>query len=161
VPIIGLVAVIAVAAASYLVMLKLKDAQTIETQNLELTELQSNAKTIEANLAPFVNGEMKVKNVSNKSYYIAWYGVTYKDENGELVSFDFEDVVKGKRNPVYPLLEPGRAVELEHVEDGKVAWDGSVIFYAIELYDVAKGTSTYFSGIWSQNADEGVLKLDP
>ena len=158
----GLVTVLAVAGCSYLIMNKFKDSSKIEEQATSLQEVEYDFKAFQKEFAPVAeNGEFKVENVSTKDYFIAWYAATYKDEKtGEFKSFDFEDpLIKGKAE--FPYLESGKSVQLEYTEGGKTVWNGSVVFYAIEIYDARKQQSFYYSGVWSQDTDDGVLKINP
>lgn len=163
-PIIGLVAIIAVAAAVFVIIQYGGMYNAKQKEALALIKERDELKKTVSNFTPILeNGKMRVVNNFNSDISVVWWAVTYRDKNGDIKKFDsFSDGYNQNGNPMFPSYDVkiGQSVEMQYAIGNSVVWDGSVITYALIFMD-SKNPSTLisFSGIWNNDAKDGKLYL--
>jgi hypothetical protein len=155
---VGVLAAVLAAAASlfaikWMALLNLRDALrgTTDVQLSALSRIPDDANDIRKSLGLLQNGTFQVCNESSDVIKITLLGVTYRDREDKLKTFnksfyDWEgwDVPRGSRKT------------FQFKKDGNTVWDGSVLFYAVNL--IHKGNEYFVAGPW-RDVKDGCLQF--
>lgn len=159
------VAILAIAGAIYLFIAGGKTQETLTMAESKISELEAIKADSERRLAPIQNGSFKIKNGTDRTFILMWYSATYVTEDGQFVTFDMEDHADSRKciSPVETFQEfkPGRTITLNHFHNQDPYWDGSVVFYSLQLDNPSYTASWYFTGVWNEDVDGNELVLNP
>jgi hypothetical protein len=156
--IVGILAAVLAATASlfaikWIALLNLKDALkgTTDAQFSALTKIPEETADIRKSLGLLQNGSFQVCNESSDTIKITALGVTYRDREDRLKSFNSSfydwaswDIPRGSRK------------KFDFMRAGDTVWDGSVLFYAVNF---THKTNEYFlAGPW-RDVKDGCLHI--
>jgi len=121
-----------------------------EALTAELTALQRQHAELKGRTDVLYNGSFQVCNESNRDIRVAAVAATYLNQEGGFETFNSQPY--GTR---LWTIEPGQRKSLTF-EQGNVAWDGSVTYYAA-LLRAADGQEYPYAGMWPPN-DAGCMR---
>lgn len=156
--ILGILAAVLAATASlfaikWIALLNLKDALkgTTDAQLSALTKIPEETAEIRKSLGLLQNGSFQVCNESSDTITITALGVTYRDHEDRLRTFNssFYDWASWD-------LSRGSRKKFDFMRAGDTVWDGSVLFYAINF--THKGNEYFLVGPWREVKD-GCLQI--
>jgi hypothetical protein len=156
--VVGILAAILAATASlfaikWMSLVALEDALrgTTDNQVAALVKMPGQADDLKKSLSLLKNGLFQVCNQSSEAIKITALAVTYRDREDHLKTFNSSfynwvswDLVRGARKPLY------------FERAGEMVWDGSVLFYAVNL--THKGNDYFIAGAW-RDVKDGCLQI--
>lgn len=111
----------------------------------ELDALQAEYRELQGRTDILANGSFEICNESSSEVTVSRLAATYVNADGGFETFNSEPY--GSR--LWQIV-PGERKSLTF-EQGDVAWDGSVVYYAAELRG-PDGQTYPFAGMWPPNA---------
>lgn len=159
--ILMVITAVSIAGAVYMILATSKLKTELKEQATFNVDLQKEIDLTKPITSKLVNGKFRIKNAGTDTYYLIWCSAIFLDSEGNFRYFNSED---HKDSFIQEKFGPGKVLTLELAKGNETIWDGSVIFYSIELFrrnEKGQQEFYHFTGNWGEDVKDGTLKLNP
>jgi hypothetical protein len=149
-----MIAVVSAAAAAFFGLKLLKTDEGAKILEQQFQKAQTEKTSAVERLSLLEQGAFCIQNNSKEPFKITILLATYLKQNGKYATFH-----SGLHN--YPTWEvrPRQKLKLEYVKGGDMIWDGTTLYYAMEVE--YKGYKLLVSGTWQDALEtDGCFKFN-